>query len=347
MLENNISYKAKLIGNDIVTDIALLKIEEKNLPFLTFGSSDSLRLGEWVLAIGNPYNLRSTVTAGIISAKARSMPTMDGDFKIESFIQTDAAVNPGNSGGALINTRGELVGINTAIASRTGSYSGYSFAVPTTIVKKVVEDFIKFGSVKRAILGITMQDIDSDLAKEKNIKFVNGVYIVEVIPGGAAEMAGIKENDVLLSLNGISVKSSPEVQEQVSKYSPGEKIKVVINREGKEKEIIVTLSSNKTEQGSLLSEKDESSSLFGAKLINPSEQALRKSGARFGVEVVSVSEGKFKRSGIKQGFIITHINQVPVKNIKELLMIVQKSGRSILIEGNYPDGSVMYYGMGV
>lgn len=348
MLENNTSYKAKLVGSDVVTDVALLKIEEKNLPFMTFGSSDSLRLGEWVLAIGNPYNLRSTVTAGIVSAKARSMPSADGEFKIEAFIQTDAAVNPGNSGGALINTKGELVGINTAIASRTGSYTGYSFAVPSTIVKKVVEDFIKFGSVKRAMLGISMQDIDSDLAKEKNIKEVKGVYIAEVVKGGAADMAGIKENDVLISLNGIPVNSSPSVQEQISKYRPGEKIKVAISREGKEKIFNVVLKSDvKDEIAGGNSEATNNMQLFGAKLRVAKDETLKKAGIRFGIEVIAINEGKFKNAGIKTGFIITHINQIPVKSFKELYSVIQRSSRSVLIEGNYPDGSTMYYGMGI
>lgn len=348
MLENNTSYKAKLIGSDAVTDIALLKIDEKNLPYLTFGSSDSLRLGEWVLAIGNPYNLRSTVTAGIVSAKARSMPSVDGEFKIEAFIQTDAAVNPGNSGGALINTKGELIGINTAIASRTGSYTGYSFAVPSTIVKKVVEDFIKFGSVKRALMGISMQDIDSDLAKQKNIKEVKGVYIAEVIKGGAADLAGIKENDVLISLNGIEVNSSPSVQEQISRYRPGEQVKAVIIRDGKIKHFNVVLKSNSTDDVSRTNlDSPNTSQLLGAKIRVASEQALKKAGIRHGIEVLSVDDGKFKNAGIRPGFIISHVNQVPVRNLKELFSVVQRSGRSILIEGNYPDGSVMYYGMGV
>lgn len=191
-LEDNKSYKSRLIGRDPVTDIALLKIDANNLPYLTFGNSDSLRLGEWVIAIGNPYNLRSTITAGIVSAKGRSMPATGEEFKIESFIQTDAAVNPGNSGGALVTTRGELVGINTAIATRTGSYTGYSFAVPSSIAKKVVEDLIDFGSVQRALLGISMQEIDGDLAKEKGLEGTNGIYIAEVVRDGAADRSGIK-----------------------------------------------------------------------------------------------------------------------------------------------------------
>lgn len=345
--DNNKSYKAKLVGSDAVTDVALLKIDEGNLPFMTFGSSDSLRLGEWVLAIGNPYNLRSTVTAGIVSAKARSMPSIDGEFKIEAFIQTDAAVNPGNSGGALINTKGELVGINTAIASRTGSYTGYSFAVPSTIVKKVVEDFIKYGSVKRALMGISMQDIDGDLAKDKGIKDIKGVYIAEIAKGGAAESAGIKEGDVLLSINGIDVNSSPAVQEQISRYRPNEKIKVKILREGKEREFSVTLQSKSTDIAMGGNDSEGLSTIFGAKIKNATDSSLKKLGVRNGVEVISVGDGKLKNAGVRTGFIITHINQIPVKSVQEAVSVIQRSNRSILLEGIYPDGTVMYYGMGV
>ncbi|HNW48192.1 MAG: trypsin-like peptidase domain-containing protein [Bacteroidales bacterium] len=232
-LDNNKSFRAKLVGADPVTDIALIKVDAQKLPFLNFGNSDSLRLGEWVIAIGNPYNLRSTITAGIVSAKARSIPSENEEFKIESFIQTDAAVNPGNSGGALVNTRGELIGINTAIASRTGSYTGYSFAVPSSIAKKVIEDLMDFGKVQRAVLGITMQEIDGELAKEKGIKDLKGVYIADLVKDGAAYKAGLKISDQLTLINGIPVNSGPAVQEQISKFRPGDKISTEIIRDGK------------------------------------------------------------------------------------------------------------------
>ena len=240
-LENNKSFKARLVGADEVTDIAVVKIEASGLSYLEFGDSDALRLGEWVIAIGNPYNLTNTITAGIVSAKSRSMPSYDEGFKIESFIQTDAAVNPGNSGGALVNIKGELVGINTAIASRTGSFTGYSFAVPASIARKIVNDFVDFGEVKRALLGITMQDMSSELARERGIRDVKGVYVSDVLKGGAANKAGIRESDVILSINGKPVNSSPEVQEQISKFRPKDRIKVVILREGKQKELSVVL----------------------------------------------------------------------------------------------------------
>ncbi len=347
VLEDNNTYKARLVGSDAVTDIAVLKIDANNLPFLKFGDSDSLRLGEWVIAIGNPYNLRSTITAGIVSAKARSMPSMSGDFKIESFIQTDAAVNPGNSGGALVNTRGELVGINTAIASKTGAFTGYAFAVPSSITKKIVGDFIDFGTVKRALLGISMREIDGDMAKEKNLKVTSGVYIESVAIGSAAEKAGIKESDILVSINNIAVNSMPAVQEQITKYRPNDKITVGIIRDGKQKQLSVVLDG----RGGTFAQNGEKNSIlfpyFGATLRNATSDKLKNLRVRSGVEVVSVNEGKFKSAGIKEGFIITHINQLPITDIQEIEKVVKNSRRSLLIEGIYPDGTVVYYGMGL
>ncbi|MGE4414412.1 MAG: Do family serine endopeptidase [Bacteroidales bacterium] len=346
-LENNNVFKAKLVGADPVTDIALLKIEAKNLPYLKFGDSDSLRLGEWVLAIGNPYNLRSTITAGIVSAKARSMPSMSNEFKIESFIQTDAAVNSGNSGGALITTRGELVGINTAIASRTGDFAGYSFAVPTTIVKKVVDDLMDFGVVQRAMMGISMQDIDSKLANEKNLGNNDGVYIADVVKDSPADKAGVKPGDVLLSINGVKVTSSPAVQELVNRYRPKDKISVEIVRDGKQKDLSIVLE-GRTDQIAMISDGQEGLlRLYGAEVRDASKDEIENLGINGGVRVIKVSAGKFMEAGIKEGFTITHINQVPVSSIEELQSVINRSRRSLLIEGVYPDGKVMYYGMGL
>jgi Do/DeqQ family serine protease len=234
-------FPARLMGTDPVTDIAVLKIETNELPFLPFGNSDSLRLGEWVLAIGNPYNLNSTITAGIVSAKGRHMLSPEGRFKIESFIQTDAAVNPGNSGGALVNTRGELVGINTAIASPTGSFSGYSFAVPTVIVQKAVEDIIQYGSVQRAILGIVMTDITDAMAKKLNLSHLKGVFIADLIAGGAAEKSGVRRGDVITHINGVAVNNTSEVQEQISRYRPEQQIEIILERNGKKQYVNVVL----------------------------------------------------------------------------------------------------------
>jgi len=359
-LYNKKTYNATLLGSDPVTDIALIKIESGNLPYLTFGDSDALRLGEWVLAIGNPYNLTSTITAGIVSAKARSIPAEvspqhefmsekgnRGEFKIESFIQTDAAVNPGNSGGALVNTRGELVGINTAIASRTGSFTGYSFAVPSLIAKKVVEDIIDFGSVKRAVLGISMQDITGDLAKEKNLSDTKGAYIAEVLKGSAADKAGIKISDILISVNGKEVNSAPAVQEQISKYRPGDKINVGIIRDSKQKEISVVLEKSAPGVAEWRDKFGGDLTLFGADLRKASDETLKKYDLRHGVEVISVEEGKFKDAGIKPGFVITHVNQYPVRGPQDILNVIQRSRRSLFIEGQYSEGRVIYYGIGL
>jgi Do/DeqQ family serine protease len=234
-------FPAKLIGADPATDVAVLKIETDSLPYLPFGNSDSLRLGEWVLAIGNPYNLNSTITAGIVSAKGRHMLSPDGRYKIESFIQTDAAVNQGNSGGALVNTRGELVGINTAIASPTGSFSGYSFAVPVGIVQKVVEDIIQYGEVQRAALGIVMTEVTDGMAKKLNLPTLNGVFVVDIVPGSAAEKAGIRKEDVITHINGITVKNTSAVQEQIGRYRPEEQIELIIERNGKKRHVNVVL----------------------------------------------------------------------------------------------------------
>ena len=236
ILNDKRSFDAEIIGTDPNTDLAVLKIRENNLPILRFGDSDALRLGEWVLAVGNPYNLTSTVTAGIVSAKARNINILRGEglsLSIESFIQTDAAVNPGNSGGALVNTNGDLVGINAAIASRTGAFTGYSFAIPVSIVKKVVEDIIEYGAVQRAVLGVIITELDAEAARKNNIDNITGVLVTGLRQNGAAIDAGIKVNDVITAVNGVPVNSPSELQEQVSRYRPNDKIGVTINRGNK------------------------------------------------------------------------------------------------------------------
>ena len=240
-LENNKVYPAKLVGTDPATDIALIKIDAEDLPAIRMGNSDDLRLGEWVLAIGSPYDLRSTITAGIVSAKGRSMPNYDGQYRVESFIQTDAAVNPGNSGGALVNAAGDLVGINTSIISRTGSYAGYSFAVPVNIVSKVVDDFIEYGSVQRAMLGVSITDVTAQLADQADLTEIDGVYVMDVQRDSPAEKGGIQKGDVIKEVNLNSVHNSAGLQEQISKLRPGEKAVVTVFREGHQHEIIVTL----------------------------------------------------------------------------------------------------------
>ena len=240
-LENDKVYPATLVGTDPATDIALLKIEAENLPCIEMGDSDQLRLGDWVLAIGSPYDLRSTITAGIVSAKGRSLPNYDGQFRVESFIQTDAAVNPGNSGGALVNTAGELVGINTSIISLTGSYAGYSFAVPVNIVRKIADDFINYGSVQRAMLGVSMSEINAERARKLGLAEVSGVYVEQVQKDGPADRAGIRVGDILTEINLNVVRNGAVVQEQMSKLRPGEQAVVTLLRGGERKEIIVAL----------------------------------------------------------------------------------------------------------
>ena len=240
-LENNKSYPARLVGTDPATDLALLKIDEDSLPSIVLGDSDNLRLGEWVLAIGSPYDLRSTITAGIVSAKGRSLPNYDGQYRVESFIQTDAAVNPGNSGGALINTMGELVGINTSIISLTGSYAGYSFAVPVNIVKKITDDLIRYGEVRRAMLGISMTDITEGMARQFSLESMEGVYVAEVQPNGAADKGGIRVGDIITEINLNKVKNGAAVQEQMNRLRPGEQAAITIQRGGKQIELIVSL----------------------------------------------------------------------------------------------------------
>lgn len=345
-LDDKRQYEGRVIGKDPATDIALLKIQATDLPHLNFGDSDALRLGQWVIAIGNPYELRSTITAGIVSAKGRSLPSFDGEFKIEAFIQTDAAVNPGNSGGALINAKGELVGINTAIATRTGFFSGYSFAVPSSIVRKVTDDLRKYGIVQRALLGITMQDITGDLAKEKDIKEIRGVYIHELMEGGAAQKAGVKSGDILLEVGGISVNSGTSIQEQISRFSPGDKVDLVLLRGNKEVKVTVILQSQ-SGNTELIKESDGNITHFLGAQLRPAPKEIRdKLRIRTGIEVVSLGEGKLKDAGIRKGFVITHVNQKPVSTVQQFALAIQSAQRGTLIEGRYPDGSVYYYALG-
>ena len=345
-IEDNKVYKAQLVGTDPATDIALLKIDAENLPTISYGDSDNLRLGEWVLAIGSPYGLTSTITAGIVSAKGRSMPNYKQEFKIESFIQTDAAVNPGNSGGALVNIRGELVGINTAIYSETGSYSGYSFAVPVNIVKKIVADFKDYGSVQRAVLGISMQNNSEIFMNEMKLSTHKGVYISEVAKGGAAESAGLEAGDVILAINGIEVKNGSSVQEMITRYRPGDKITVDILRQDKPMSFEVTLIAKETQQMNAYGSQGNVN-LFGATLIPAPRNELEKLGLRAGVKVEKLEKGKVRNAGIREGFIITYINNTPVASPNDVANEIKKATRSILVEGVYPDGNIYYYGIGI
>ena len=344
-LNTNQTYPATLIGTDPATDIALLKIEAQGLPIIPFGDSDKLRLGEWVIAIGSPYDLRSTITAGIVSAKGRSMPNYTGEFKIESFIQTDAAVNPGNSGGALVDKAGNLVGINTAIISKTGSYTGYSFAVPSNIVRKIAYDLMDFGSVKRAVLGIVMQPIDDKIAEDLKLSSRNGVYINEVSKSGAADEAGIKAGDVLIAIDSTRITNSASVLEAVSRFSPGDKAKVTVIRDGKEQVFEVTFKGTSQETGTLSD--DGSVAFYGASIKAASEEALSKFGIKHGVEIVELGPGKIMEAGATEGFIIQYVNDQPVKTPQDVIDIVKKSKRAVFIQGITPSGRTGYFGFGV
>ena len=344
-LNTNQTYPATLIGTDPAPDIALLTIEAQGLPIIPFGDSDKLRLGEWVIAIGSPYDLRSTITAGIVSAKGRSMPNYSGEFKIESFIQTDAAVNPGNSGGALVDKAGNLVGINTAIISKTGSYTGYSFAVPSNIVRKIAYDLMDFGSVKRAVLGIVMQPIDDKIAEELKLSSRNGVYINEVSKSGAADEAGIKAGDVLIAIDSTRITNSASVLETVSRFSPGDKADVTVIRDGKEMVFEVTFKGTSQETGTLSD--DGSVAFYGASIKAASEETLSKYGIKHGVEIVELGPGKIMEAGATEGFIIQYVNDQPVKTPQDVIDIVKKSKRAVFIQGVTPSGRTGYFGFGV
>ncbi|MBQ4286220.1 MAG: Do family serine endopeptidase [Bacteroidales bacterium] len=340
-LNSNQTYDATVVGTDPATDVALIKIDAQGLPTVPFGDSDALRLGEWVLAIGSPLGeqLRGTITAGIVSAKGRSMPS-DGSFKIESFIQTDAAVNPGNSGGALVNKKGELVGINTAIVSQTGAYSGYSFAVPVNIVKKIVGDLIDFGTVKRAKLGVTMGTVTDEIAKEMKLSAAKGVYINEVIKGGAADQAGLKSKDVIIAIDGSPILTASSLQEKVNSYHPGDKALFKIIRDGKEKELEVTFMGDAEKTGTV--DVDGSVAFYGSKIKTASKETLARLGLKKGVEVISVGEGKMLEAGASEGFVILYVNDSPVETAEQVIDLAKKARKRILIEGVAANGRQQY-----
>ncbi len=339
------TYDAEIIGADPTTDIALIKIEKGDLPTIPFGSSDDLRLGEWVLAIGSPFDLQSTITAGIVSAKARQLDVIPDGFRIESFIQTDAAVNPGNSGGALVNTRGELVGINTLIKSQTGSYIGYSFAVPESLVRKVVTDLKEYGVVQRAMLGISFAPVTQEFVdaqgEELGISEVGGVYVVSVAEDGAASEAGLRKGDVIVAINGEELSPKVNLQEQIAKYRPNDKVKISVKRGGKMKHFDVTLR-NKAGKAELLTrESVDVEALLGGRFSNVSQSQMRKLELDGGVEVVSVNEGGLlSRARVRRGFIITHINDKRVNSVSDLSRLMENVES---IDGVYPDGRGVSY----
>ncbi len=349
LLNDNSTYKGKIIGTDPTTDLALIKIKGSAFPSVKMGNSDEIEVGEWVLAVGNPFDFRSTVTAGIVSAKGRNINILRdrNGLQIESFIQTDAAVNPGNSGGALVNISGELIGINTAIATPTGTYAGYSFAVPSLLVNKVVRDLKEHGVVQRALLGISIRDVTSKLSEEEGLSVLEGVYVITVNDGGAAEASGIENGDVIIAINDEKVKKIAELQEKVALNRPGDRIKVTILRDGKEKSVYATL---KNTFGTTAVIASNNNFIFeGATFEDVSSNEINKLSLRDGgAKLVDLNNGKWKEAGIKEGFIITSIDKRAVTNVEDLSRALARSsnGAGRLIEGIYPDGSRAYYGIG-
>ena len=347
-LNDKRSFEATLIGSDASTDIALLKIDAEKLPIVKFGDSDKLQVGEWVLAVGNPFQLNSTVTAGIVSAKSRNLGMLSPNSRlgIESFIQTDAAVNPGNSGGALVNTSGELVGINTAIYSETGNYAGYSFAIPTSIVSKVITDLKQYGTVQRAMLGVSIMEMNDHLAKEKKIDLRKGVYVAEVSERSAAMEADLKPGDVIVAINGVATPTVAILQEQIARYRPGDKVKIEFFRGKDKKQSDAVL---KNSYGNTDVTKATNIDMLGATLKEAGDSVKAKLRIRGGVEVVKVKEGQFKKAGIHDGFVILDINGTKIMNVKDVESVFQSLMRGdardkvMFIKGLYQNGRASYY----
>lgn len=364
-LNDNRKFPAKLIGTDPSTDIALIKVEAKDLPTIPFGDSEKLKVGEWVLAVGNPFNLTSTVTAGIVSAKGRSI-SMSGEKKIESFIQTDAAVNPGNSGGALVNTKGELVGINTAIYSETGNFAGYSFAVPISIAGKVASDLKQYGTVQRAVLGVLMMsvgDIADNLSRpnldskykeeltelKSKIKVSEGACVSDFSERSSAKEAGIERGDVITAVNGVKIKTANALQEQISKYRPGDKVQITVDRNGSSKTFNVELRNAQGSTSVVKSAGDNSADVLGAAFKALTDKQKRELGVSYGIEVTGLLNGKLKDAGIRKGFIIMIVNDQKISTPEQMEKLVDKvlkgnaDDRYIVVKGFYPNGRTKVY----
>lgn len=348
-LNNKRTYTAKVIGTDPSTDLALIKIDEKKLPTVPFGNSDKVRIGEWVLAVGNPFNLTSTVTAGIVSAKARNINILRGadGSGIESFIQTDAAVNRGNSGGALVNPNGELIGINAAIASDNGSYTGYSFAIPVNLVKKVYQDLKEHGEVHRAYMGVLLNEITGEFAEKNGLKDTRGVYVGEVVDNGPAQKAGIKKGDIILAVDDVTVNGASELQEVIGTKNIDEKVKISLIRDNKPIEFNVVLKEKSDRTEIAHKNSSEVFNQLGATLQPVPNNLRNKLGLKYGLQVESLKNGILSTSGIKKGFIILKVDNKPVRSVNELQDILAAKEGGILIEGIYPNGMRAYYGFGL
>jgi serine protease Do len=344
-LNDNREFEAQIVGRDPSTDIALLKIKADNLAYIKYGDSDQLKLGQWVLAVGNPFNLTSTVTAGIVSAKGRSLGILDDQYKIESFIQTDAALNVGNSGGALVDTKGLLVGITSAIISTSGAFAGASFAIPVTIVKKVVEDLRQYGEVQRAIIGVKLQPVTPEIAQKEDLKEIKGAYLTEIIPGSSASEAGLKEKDVITKFNGVTVATVAELQEQVGKYRPGDKVDVTYVRSGREVTVPIVMK-NLEGTTKYVTASVGGGVVFGAKLESVSSDDKDNYNISNGVKVVDLNDGRFKDIGIKKGYIILSINGKKVKTASDVREVTNNEQRLTSIEGYTSKGLYFSYQFG-
>jgi len=348
-LENKRTYIAKVIGKDPNTDLALIKIDVKNLPTIQFGNSDQLKLGEWVLAVGNPFNLNSTVTAGIVSAMARDINIISGadGTGIESFIQTDAVVNKGNSGGALVNQSGELVGINAAIASPNGLYAGYSFAIPVNLVKKVYKDLKESGEVHRGYMGVQFREIDNQFAVDNSLKETEGVYVAQVFSNSAAEKAGIKVKDIIVAIENLPVNGAKQAVEVVATKNPGDKIKISLVRDNKPLELYVVLMEKQSSSEITNNVNSALLDQLGA-TFKPLDKDLKsKLKINNGVQIDELKDGILSNAGIKKGFIITRVDKKPIQNVEDLMSYLQNKDGGILIEGIYPNGMRAYYGFGL
>jgi len=353
ILNDNSKYSAKVIGTDPSTDIAILKIEGSGFQPIPLGNSDDLKVGEWVLAVGNPFNLTSTVTAGIVSAKARNINLISDRSKqdvlpIESFIQTDAAVNPGNSGGALVNTKGELVGINTAIASQTGSYSGYSFAVPVNLVEKVMRDLIDYGIVQRGYLGVQINDITQEIKTKNNLPSTKGVFVAKVIEDGSADKAGIKDGDVILKIGTKEVNSVASLQEEIGKRRPGDKVSVTVRTKKGEEEIKELILRNKEGETKLISKEEISKNAsLGATFVELTEKEKKELNISYGVKIKSIQPGKLKSIGLVEGMVISKVNNEPIESVEQLTTKLNGVNRGILLEIITESGQRDYKGFGL
>lgn len=341
-LNDKRTFAADVVGRDPSTDIAVLKIKAAGLPYIRFGNSDAIRLGEWVLAVGNPFNLTSTVTAGIVSAKGRSLNLLDNQYRIESFIQTDAALNQGNSGGALVNVQGELIGITTAIISPSGAYAGNSFAVPTSIVKKIYEDLREYGEVQRGLMGINITDVTADIAEQEKLKEIRGVYLAGVVEDGAAKAAGLQEKDVIIAINGETVETTADLQEKVNRYRPGDKLEVTYLRKGKQdkKNVILRNIEGSTD---VLAPGTQSLSVFGATFAPLTTGEKSKYKITGGVKITSITEGRFRDLGFGKGTVIVDVNGQRVNSAADVSRATENEKSLTSVEGFTPDGTYFKY----